>query len=165
MHRELRELVEPAVKAVCSFSQTSRRIFSASSMPGSPLAEVGAVDLVLQRPPAQPDPERNTPVRQLVDGGDLLGDPYRVVDRQLEDAGADAQVWCVPPPGEEGQRDPPVAGHEVVVADGGRVEAGLLRLLREGERLGRTGRAPAVPQRRKRPEFFIVQSRTRRRSA
>ena len=84
-----------------SFSSvhTRRRISSASSMRGAALAEVRAVHLVLEGPPAEADAERDPPARQLVDRRDLLGDPNRVVHRQLEDAGADPQRrWCGPRP-------------------------------------------------------------------
>src|SRR5688500_19531448 len=50
---------------------------------------------------------------------DLLGDPDRVVDRQLEDAGAQAERrGAGGDGGEERQRVGHVAHHEVVVADG-----------------------------------------------
>ena len=155
---QLGERPEPAVErgvlVLPDQPQDGQRLFH----PGAALFEDRALHLVFGSPPAKADSQRNASRGQLVDGGHLLGDAYRVVHRQLEDAGADPQgAGSRGDGGHEGQRIGGIARHEVVMADGGGVEAGLLRLLCQLEGLGKriTGRLVAKDGKRQGELHFV----------
>ena len=121
------ETVEAALEADVGLASTTGAGSRAPPPSAPPLGERRAEHLVLERPPAEADAERDPPARHLVDGGDLLGDAHRVVEGELEDAGAHPQrVGPGRHRGEERQRVAHVAGHEVVVADRRGVEPGRL---------------------------------------
>jgi hypothetical protein len=136
VHGELRKAIETPVVGGVLVLPDEPQDGESLLQPCTPGVELRTLDLVLQRPPAQPDTEGNPAVGELVDRGHLLGDPDRVVHRQLEDAGAEAQRAGAYGDGcQKCQRVGEVARHEMVVTDRRRIKSGLFRFLGQLEGL------------------------------